>query len=127
MFTQSDVVYAYTRKQAIEDGFQVLLDSQLTKEAGYKYPVYLTHSVWTLVEMAVNNKKCHNDLQGVLWDILWMSIRNHTRKFDNSTYEFVVIITGTGRKRNHSLIVQCGPTDIDDPAPVITIMLPEDM
>lgn len=126
LFTEAEIIYSYTRKQAIEDGEQVLLDQKLTREAGYKYPVYLTRSVWNLVEMAVNNKKHCNDLEGVLWDILYMSIRNHTRRLDTSTYQFVVIITGTGRIRNHTMLVSCGPTDIDNPAPAITIMLPED-
>lgn len=125
-FTETEIAYSYTRKQAIEDGEQVLLDARMTKEAGYRYPVYMTRSVWNLVEMAVNNKKHCNDLEGVLWDILYMSIRNHTRCLDASTYQFVVIITGTGRVRNHMMLVNCGPTDIDNPAPAITIMLPED-
>lgn len=126
LFTESEIIYSYTRKQAIEDGEQVLLDAKLTKEAGYKYPVYVTRSVWNLVEMAASNKKHCNDLQGVLWDILWMSIRNHTRRIETNTYQFLVIITGTGRVRNHNMLVNCGPCDIDDPAPVITIMMPQD-
>ena len=128
LFAQDDIICDYTRKQAILDGEQILLENslaRLTKEAGYKYPVYLTRSVWTLVEMAINNKKHCNDLEGVIWDILYMSIKA-SRAIDPCTSRFEVIVTGAGNKKYHQMIAQCGPTDIDNPAPAITIMLPED-
>ena len=131
LFTPADIVYSYTRKQALEDGEQVLLEGELGEMArsrpiGYKYPVYLTRSVWALVEMAASNKKHCNDVKGVIWDILWMS-RTYCRPLDPMTTEFRLTITGTGRRRLHTLIIQCGPTDIDDPAPCLTVMHPSEM
>jgi hypothetical protein len=121
------VIYAYTRKQAIEDGYQVLLTDEhakLARQAGWKYPVYLTRGVWDLIEQAVEAKQYCNDMSGVLWDVLFMA------RFGSNISEdiraFTVIITGFGRKRNHLLYIQVGPTDIDDPTPAITIMMPED-
>ena len=46
------------------------------------------------------------------------------RRFDETTHLFKVIITGTGRKKIHTLKVVCGPGD--DAEPVLTIMLPEE-
>ena len=125
LFTEADVISMYTRSQAIEDGEQVKLEGEQAAMARqlYKYPVYLTNSVWTLVEKAVANKKHHNDLNGVLWDILWMSTRYRP---DGDTTWFRVTITGTGRKRLFTMIAKVGPTDYNDPSPAITIMLPED-
>ncbi len=40
-----DSIYSYTREQAIEDGEQVDAGS-MAKEAGFKFPVYLTRAVW---------------------------------------------------------------------------------
>jgi hypothetical protein len=122
-----NVIYAYTRKQAIEDGYQVLLTddyAKLARQAGWKYPVYLTRGVWDLIEQAIEAKKQCNDMSGVLWDVLFMA--RFGQDITQDTRAFTVIITGCGRKRNHLLYIQVGPTDIDDPRPAITIMLPED-
>jgi len=123
-----EVIYAYTRKEALADGYQVKLTddlASLAREAGWKYPVYLTSGVWGLIERAVASKSHCNDVNGVLWDIVYMArlgrdVAPDTRIFD-------VIITGTGKKRNHQLYMQVGATDFDDPAPAITIMLPEEL
>ena len=128
MFENAEIIYSYTRKQAIEDGYQVKLEgeqAQLAKEAGYKYPVYMTSGVWGLTEQAINNEKHCNDLSGVLWDIFYMS-RFTGKMLNDRLKEFTVIITGIGRKKYHTLYVECGATDIDDPAPCLTFMLPEE-
>jgi Family of unknown function (DUF6573) len=119
-------IYEYTRKNAIEDGQQIKLADDyaaLARDAGWKYPVYLTSGVWGLIETAVASKRHCNDFTGVLWDILYMA--RFGRDVSPDTRAFKVIITGT-RQRNHLLYAQVGPTDIDDPAPAITIMLPEE-
>jgi len=71
-----EVIYAYTRKQAIEDGEQVLLTgehAELARDAGWKYPVYLTRGVWDLIEQTVTSKTHCHILTGVLWNILLMA------------------------------------------------------
>ena len=128
MFTQEDVIFSYTRKQALADGSQTLLEGEhadMAKQAGWKYPVYLTQSVVTLINIAVDNPKCYNDFKGILWDILFMASL-HAKACQGDTFRFKVIITGTGRKRNHIMVAKIGPTDFDNPEPAITIMFPED-
>ena len=123
-----EVIYSYTRKQAIEDGIQVKLEdenAQLAKEAGYKYPVFLTSGVLGLIEKAVDNKKYCNDFTGVLWDILYMS-RAFGKPVNDRMTKFEVIISGTGKQRTHTMYIECGAMDFDDPEPVLTIMLPEE-
>jgi hypothetical protein len=122
-----EVIYAYTRKQAIEDGYQILLTgehAELARDAGWKYPVYLTRGVWDLIEQAVTSKTHCHDLTGVLWNILLMA--RFGKDIAEDTRTFTVIITGCGRNRKQQLYLQVGPTDMDDPAPAITIMLQED-
>lgn len=129
MFIQDDLIFTYTRKQALEDGLQMKLEgekAQMAKDVGYKYPIYLTACVIDIIDIAVNNPKHCNDWNGVLWDILWMS-RNYATTIDKQTHSFQVIITGVGRKKYHKFYIQCGPTDIDDPTPALTIMTPQDM
>lgn len=123
-----DLIYSYTRKQALEDGFLVDANTgdfaEVTKQH-YKYPVFMTRAVFDLIERAVNNPKWANDFEGVWHDILWMS-RMMKREVDESTVEFQVIIRGTGKKSKYTMLAQCSPMDIDDPTPVITIMLPDE-
>ena len=123
----ADVIYSYTRAQAIDDG--VLVDgtigdlAEVTRQH-YKYPVAMTAAVFALMEQAVNNRKHCNDWRGVWHDILFMSRAYITRRFDDTSHLFEVIITGTGRKKKHTLKIVCGPGD--DAEPVVTIMLPEE-
>lgn len=68
-----EVIYAYTRAQAINDG--VLVDvSSTAKEAGFRYPVAVTQRVWAeLVTPAeVLRQNCGQSEDGRLWDVLWM-------------------------------------------------------
>lgn len=123
------VIFSYTREQAVADGQQIKFDGELAAlaaEAGWKFQVYMTDTVWNLVEMAVANKKHMNDLKGVLWDIFYMGAHGPAKMLDASTKQFQVIITGTGRTRNHWLKVQVGPTDIDDATPAVTFMMADE-
>lgn len=107
------IISVYTRAQAIADG--VLVDARtgdledVSRQLGTT-PVVMTAALFSLIQKAVENKKHMNDWRGVWHDILWMSSgarRRLAARFDGSeiTGLFVVIITGTGRVRNHTLNV----------------------
>jgi len=120
------VLFAYTRKMAIEDGCQSLLTgehAEIARQAGWKYPVYITSGVKELIEQAVASRL--NNYNGVLWDIVFMA--RFGKDLSEDTRIFTVIINGVGRKRDHQFCVQVGPTDFDDPAPALTIMTPIEM
>jgi hypothetical protein len=120
-----DVIYSYTRAQAIEDGYFVDLSAHFPKECRmYRYPVACTTAVWSLVEQSVADERHCNSLAGVVWDILYMSQRGVVSRPDDQTAIFQVIITGTGRNNTHTLKIVCGPGDEGEP--VMTIMLPEE-
>jgi hypothetical protein len=112
LFDDADIIFEYTLDQALEDG--VLADANVGDLAEVtrqhtKFKVYMTTALFNLIERAVNNKKHCNDWKGVWHDILWMShgARQMALK-DNRPYFFKVIITGTGRKRLHTLRVELG-------------------
>lgn len=122
----AEVIYAYTRAQAIEDG--VLIDvSSVAKEAGIKFPVAVTSTVWgqyVEVPEGVN----FQDERGRLWDILWM-FRCAAARFNGDTLFFKLHVRSHNRERLDSrdlvtLKAMCGPGD--DAEPVITIMLPDE-
>lgn len=121
-------ISVYTRKQAIEDGFLIEINSlspvldKLAKEH-YKFSICFTSALWAVVDKAVINKKWMNDLEGIIHDILWMS-RAYKMTLSPSSVRFTVIITGGGRKRNH--VLELHVHGGDEGEPVITIGYPED-
>ena len=120
----ADVIYAYTRAQALEDG--VLVDvSEMAKEAGIKFPVALTSAVYGKY-VEVPDGVSSQDETGRLWDILWM-FRCAAAKFNGSTLLFKLHVRNENRDCMPPLVTLkavCGPGDT--PEPVITIMLPDE-
>jgi len=122
-----DVIYAYTRKQAIEDG--VLIDvSAMAKQAGIRFPVAVTSAVWH--EFIVPNeamKEFGQSEDGRLWDVLWV-FRNQAKRFGTDrvlfTVRFFMDIHGVPKQNPVTLKALCGPGDTREP--VITIMLPDE-
>ena len=133
MFSNNDVVFAYTRKDAIADGIQIALSEKFSEACrGFKVPVFCTSRVWELIESAVNNPKTVNDFSGVIGDICWMSGHSPGRKAiaNGAGVEFTVIVNGASITPDdveagmplYRLQAICGPMDIDDPNPAITLM-----
>ena len=120
------VIYSYTRAQAVADGVQVEV-TKTAKEAGIRFPVFLTRTVFDAY-VAVPEGVTGQDEAGRLWDVVWMlrfAILRSRRHGDRVPVALYV------RNDNHraklvKLIAQCGPLDMDDPAPAITVMLPDE-
>ena len=122
MFTDSDLIHSYTRRQAIEDG--VLIDvSETAREAGIRFPVALTAGVWGRC-VAVPEGVVGQDAPGRLWDVLWMT-RNAIARAPASADAVQVKLYVRNDNRRPELVTLkavCGPGD--DMEPVITVMLP---
>jgi hypothetical protein len=142
-FTDWEVIDTYSTKQAVEDGFLVLVDQKISKEAGIKYPVYLTRAVWDkYVELPEGFENVQN-LDGRLWDVLFM-FTFAARACNKATlmYKLNVMLADKGDwepnekldpdldgNRNTRLvtlksIIQA--RDFDDPSPAIFIMKPSE-
>jgi hypothetical protein len=133
----SEVIYSYTRAQAIEDG--VLVDvSEVAREAGIKWPVALTREAWEKC-VAWDDKLAKltgmpQDEAGRLWDVLWMlrvAIRSPFATGPQVDYQLQVVQREFCRGDNIEspkwtvkLKAVCGPGD--DREPVITVMLPHE-
>lgn len=116
-----DVIYQYTRAQALEDG--VLVDvSELAREAGIRWPVALTQTVWAEY-VAVPDGVTGQDETGRLWDVL-SRFRNTVRhRGGGSELRFKLYVKNHERRAAElvELKAHCGPGDNGEP--VITIML----
>lgn len=119
-----DVVFSYSRRQAIADG--VLLDvTAMAHEAGFRYPVALTAAAWA---DCVAWPRCGGEGQdepGRLWDVLNMA-RLAVKRATGATVQFTVLVRPVrGRTpQAQRLKMVVGPGD--DLEPVITIMLPRE-
>ena len=60
------VIYAYTRSQAVADGYQVEV-SKMAAQAGLRFPVFLTRSVFDAY-VAVPPNVSGQEESGRLWD-----------------------------------------------------------
>ena len=123
------VIYAYTRAQAAADGVQVEV-TKTAKEAGISFPVFLTRTVFDAYVALPPDGQCgtHQDEAGRLWDIVWMlrfaiiRSRSHSDRVPVALY----VRNDNTRAKLVKLIAQCGPLDMDDPQPAITVMMPDE-
>jgi hypothetical protein len=138
-----DVIYSYTRKQAIEDGVLVdLTDPSFTfrpglpilKEAGIRFPVAMTQTAFARTVQELDEPlPPGQDISGRLWDVLTM-FKHRARQNGGDLLLFPVSVqnwvrvngkrTARVKLENVQLKAVCGPGDT--PEPVITIMLPDE-
>ena len=121
-----EVIFAYTRSQAVADGEQVEV-SRRAAEAGIRFPVFLTRGVYEQF-VTVPEGVEGQDETGRLWDILTMlrfAIRGSRAGVDRLPVALYVR-NDNRRARLVKLIATCGALDMDDPQPAITVMLPDE-
>jgi hypothetical protein len=124
---QPHIIYAYTRSQAVADGVQVEV-TKTAAEAGITFPVFITRGVFDSF-VAVPSGVTGQDESGRLWDIVWM-LRFAILKARPGVQRIPVALyvrqSDTQRPQLIKLIATCGPLDLDDPQPAITVMLPDE-
>jgi len=136
-----EVVASYTRKEAIADGFQIRIPDDIRSEAGIRYPVYVTRIVWDRYLKVPAGMGCQ-DMEGRMWDMLYMFVLSAKRNNISSKFEYRVLFQmnrdqaweknerRVGHNPEHReviLIAEVGANDIDDPSPAITIYTYHDM
>lgn len=124
-FDNAPIIHCYTREDGLADGS--IVDAKkgetryMTQQHFGRTPVYWTAALRALVQRAVDDHRHCNDWDGVSHDIYWLAkvfaIKLGLKAGRHRTYR--VIITGTGRRRNHTLAV-----GFDGQA--LTFGLPED-
>lgn len=126
-----DVIYAYTRDQAIKDG--VLVDvSQVAQEAGFVFPVAVTRRVWDeIITPPVSVKELGQSEGGRLWDVLWMlrvAIKKDKTQGSHIRYQLIVQNDFEHDLEDPRYLVTLKSLchGGDDREPVITIMMPDE-
>jgi hypothetical protein len=122
-----DVIYTYSRAQAIADGFQIEV-TKTAQEAGIRFPVFITRGVYEQC-VAVPPGVTGQDEAGRLWDVVWMLRFAIIRSQPGTSRLTVALYVRNSDKqpaRLTKLIATAGAVDVDDPAPAITVMLPDE-
>ena len=127
-FYAGDVIFSYTRAQAIADG--VLVDaSETAKEAGVVFPVAVTDAVWRgyVVPDDELRGSFGQSEQGRLWDILMVFVVAAKQSNGQQQIQFPVLFLMKPHAAGSETVLlkaHCGPGDHGEP--VITIMLPHE-
>ena len=108
-----EIIYAYTRAQAVADGFQVDV-TKTAQEAGSQFAKRTAH--------------LGHPSRGRLGNVVWMTrfaiqrSRGHTERLPVALY----VRNDNRAARLVKLVATCGPLDMDDPQPAITLMMPDE-
>jgi hypothetical protein len=134
-----DVVFAYTRQQAITDGVLVEVPSSLSASAGFTKPVALTAALHSVAVRVPVGAEPFQDESGRLWDLLWMlrcAIGGRIPSRDRGplaggvgeqlTFQLHVITDASQIGTPPLLDVKCLSGPADDGSPCLTLMLPEE-
>ncbi len=122
LFANAEVIYSYTRAQALADGGLVDI-TDTAKEAGFKIHVALTAAAWgDCVAWPENNSL--QDEAGRLWDVLTMAALAAVGNRRSSQVPFGLhrVPRWGARAELVQLVMHIGPGD--EAEPVITIMQP---
>ena len=121
-----EIIYSYTRSQAVADGFQVEV-TKTAQEAGIRFPVFITRTAFDAY-VTVPPNVTGQDEAGRLWDIVWMSALCHPQGAARTGPLAVCAVCPQRQPRPRliKLIALCGPLDMDDPQPAITVMMPDE-
>jgi hypothetical protein len=119
------IISTYTRAEALEDG--TLRDvTARAKEAGIQIPVALTRAVWNeYVALTPAALQARNDIEGRLWDVLWMFRCAALREPNEEEIRFQLYVV-TERIKPSLVTLKATCHSGDDGEPVITILLPDE-
>ena len=130
------VISTYTTKEAVSDGVLVRVKDVESKEAGIRFPVYLSQGVFSKYVQVPAGYEAEQDETGRLFDIL-NTFRYAAKRCSSSYLEFHFIshtpdvdnwepneiFTGGDRTyRFVKLKAIIQPQDFDDPSPAIFIL-----
>jgi hypothetical protein len=102
---EGEVIHGYSRGQAIADGLFIDVAEEISREAGFTIPVAMTAAAWAdcveWTDADTARTGAIQDVQGRLWDVLWMT-RFAIRRARGATDRVRVrLYRGAPRRRLH--------------------------
>lgn len=117
-----EVIHAVTRAQMVKDGFQVDV-TETAREAGITFPFFISRQVWDKYVEIPQGVTCQDE-KGRLWDIVWMTrfAMKKAKEGEQQARVALYVRNTNGAAKLVTLKAVCGPLDIDDPSPAVTVM-----
>ncbi len=116
LFDEVDVIYSYTRAQAIADG--VLKDvTKKAREAGIRFPVAVTANLWHgyIIPRETSQMSCQS-IEGRLWETLFLfHCASREQEWDTLFFEVSYIMRRSAQLKMKSKAV-CDPGNTTVPA-----------
>lgn len=122
-FTGEDLIFVYTRADALADG--VLKDlTKLAREAGFKYPTAITAAAWAAAVEPPDDCPGQS-VVGRAWDVLqllrWQA--ENAGQSDRIAFQLSIQVSANAW---HDIALMAMVHPGDEAEPVITVMLPEE-
>ncbi|WP_423128084.1 DUF6573 family protein [Gaoshiqia sp. Z1-71] len=139
VFKNLKPISVYSTKQAVDDGYLILVDQKVSQEAGIRHPVYLTRAVWDKYIEVPKGMEGYQDQAGRLWDVLFMfAFFARKESSFHLLLKLLIQLPDTGdweqnekvAERSNRLLREVTlkalvtTRDFDDPSPAIFIMKP---
>ncbi len=112
-----ELISSYTRAEALADGQQFDV-SEDSGAAVYKTAVYVTSALHA--ELKRGQGTDPDTYSARLWDVCYMVAQGRRISAQSNVSDVKI-----GRRRLR-VVGECGPIDIDDPRPAITLGFPSD-
>lgn len=103
----SNLIFSYTRKQAIEDGVLIVIPKLVDQPSIFKYQTVVTMAVYSILDKT----NIQTDSHALLRTIAWAAIEKNK---ESNRVDFLF--------KGEEMYVLCHPDD-DGRTPVITIMM----
>jgi hypothetical protein len=130
LWDDAEIIYAYTRAEALEDG--TLVDvSQAAREKGFRYPVAITAALHARLEPDKYEQSQGQSYIGRLHDVLWIAYLAARKSAPGTAHLNVEVIVAERRTssrglKHNKLTLWAAVDGGDDGQPVVTIGFPED-
>lgn len=125
IFDDAELIYSYSRRQAIEDG--VLVDiSQEAQESGFKVPVAVSDNLFNgFINPPPGLEGEGQSTRGRLHDVFEMiKVAVHSNKNESMLFFDVLFLMQHGHQEKVTLYCEIGPDGAGKPC--MTICLPSD-
>ena len=131
LFGNSELIYAYTRADALSDGELVDVTEWASADkgflGGFTCSVALTRQLWCSIESIPDEHQCSQDIRGRAHDVLYMgslALRAARKREVSDTHFSVLFSVKSTQIQQQELFISLHPGD--DGEPVVTIGFPDD-
>jgi hypothetical protein len=116
-----DLIFSYSRAEAISNGDLIEVDRSILKDAGITLPSVLSIALFTSLEPSEEEALQGQSFSGRLWDLLMVFIAL-AKGSNEGRLEFEIFLAETKGIHTQRVVAVCGPDD--DLKPCLTFMTP---